>query len=81
MGMQERPKVIFHREVGDVARLKSAWADLPGSNDQPLFFQSWDWLSRVIDVKGGPSSDGWQICIATAWRGDRLLALWPLSLH
>lgn len=79
--MQDRPKVVLHRDIDDIARWEDAWTALAASSDQPLFFQSPCWLRHVARTRSLRGSDRWRMCIATAWRGDRLIALWPLSLQ
>lgn len=79
--MQDRLTIRIFRDISDVDRWRKTWADLAASSDQPLFFQSPTWLRHVIAVKSCRESDNWRMCLATAWRGDRLTAIWPLSLQ
>ncbi|MDH3663479.1 MAG: GNAT family N-acetyltransferase [Alphaproteobacteria bacterium] len=79
--MQDRPTIRFYRDIDDIDRLETVWADLAATTDQPLYFQSPIWLRHVAAIKSRGASDDWQIYLATAWRGDRLTAIWPLSLQ
>ncbi len=74
-------RVVFHQGVDEIAALEPAWSELATSRDQPLFFQSHGWLAHVAAIRAGRASSDWRICVAGLWRGDRLRALWPLSLQ
>lgn len=78
--------VVFHESASDIGALAPAWnalADRAASaeNGQPLFFQSRAWLDHVAKIRAHRGTDRWRPCLATLWQGDRLTALWPLSLR
>ena len=79
--MQGDPKVVLHRNVDEIAGLREGWSELAASSDQPLFFQSPAWLDEVAKTRRRRGSDHWRMCIVTASRGERLVAIWPLSLQ
>ena len=77
-----RLRVAFYDDLNDIASIEPLWTALAASPDQPLFFQSPAWIRRVVAARSDNiGAEQWRLCLATAWRGDRLTALWPLSLH
>lgn len=77
----DHPKVVFHDDADDIFGLEKPWNDLLVSKDEPLFFQSPAWLRHVAATKAAGADGSWRMCIASTWRGDRLTAIWPLSLQ
>jgi CelD/BcsL family acetyltransferase involved in cellulose biosynthesis len=78
---EDRLRVVFYDDLDDIAGLESAWMQLAASSDEPLFFQSPAWVRQVAAIRGKTGPEQWRLCLATTWRGDRLTAVWPLSLH
>ena len=76
-----RPEVVFFRDLDELAKVEKSWAELASRKDEACFFQSPNWIRHVAEIRQSRSSEKWQVCLATLWRGDRLIALWPLSLH
>jgi CelD/BcsL family acetyltransferase involved in cellulose biosynthesis len=80
-GQEDSLQVAFYDDLGDIAKLEAQWAALAASPGQPLFFQSPAWLRQVAAIRSDANTEHWRLCLATTWRGDRLTALWPLSLR
>lgn len=80
-GFKDHPEVVFYSDLNMTAELETAWASFAAAGDQPLFFQTLAWLRQVAAVKSSEGADRWRPCLATAWRGDRLTAIWALSLQ
>lgn len=78
--------VVFYEKACDIRALAPAWDALVertrrAGSRQPSFFQSRAWLDHVAGIRADRGPDRWRPCFATVWRGDRLTALWPLSLQ
>ncbi|MEM7045230.1 MAG: GNAT family N-acetyltransferase [Pseudomonadota bacterium] len=78
---QDRLDIIFYHNVSEFAGLHQAWADLTLCADQPLFFQSPNWLRHVLAIRNDQGAENWRLCLATAWRQSRLVAVWPLLVQ
>jgi CelD/BcsL family acetyltransferase involved in cellulose biosynthesis len=75
-------RVEFKTELADLAPLAERWEALnrrESDHDSP-FFQSYAWNHHVADVRARCSPDHFKLLVATVWRGDQLIGLWPLAL-
>lgn len=79
--MPDRLKVAFYKDLTDLPGLENAWADLASSTDESSYFQSPAWVRHVAEIRSDQPADRWRMCLAAAWSGDRLCAIWPLSLQ
>lgn len=77
----EAPRVVFHRDAADLAELEPAWSRLAESTDGPVFFQSFAWICHIAKVRLEKTPKSWRLCLATLWRADDLVGVWPLSLQ
>lgn len=74
---QDKPRFEHH---DDVASLGASWRDLERRSADTGIFQSADWCRAWVEASraaGLPASPR----IATVWRGDRLVLLWPLAVR
>jgi CelD/BcsL family acetyltransferase involved in cellulose biosynthesis len=54
------------------------WRALEARAQTPLsYFQSYDWCRAWVDTFA-PEASGKELFIQTAWRGDEMVAVWPL---
>ncbi|BCJ91991.1 hypothetical protein IZ6_27260 [Terrihabitans soli] len=71
------------RSVDQLPRMEAvadSWRALEKRSGTPLsYFQTYDWCRAWVETFAGPGS-GREIFIQTAWRGDDMVAVWPLML-
>lgn len=73
----EKPRFEHH---DDLASLGESWRDLERRSADTSIFQSADWCRAWVEASqasGVPENPR----IATVWRGDRLVLLWPLAVR
>lgn len=82
-GVIETDQPRFRRvtTLAEVDGIAAEWRDLETRcGDQLTYFQSFDWcrgwMASFADTIGGP-----EFRIKTVWRGDRLIAIWPLMVQ
>jgi CelD/BcsL family acetyltransferase involved in cellulose biosynthesis len=76
-------RVEVVNQLSELERLKDDWEALnrrSSDHDAP-FFQSYGWCLHVAKVRLERSPDRYRLCVATLWRGERLIGLWPLSVQ
>lgn len=82
MPRPEGLRVEFKTELSELPPLAERWEELNrrlSDHDAP-FFQSYAWNRHVADVRARCSPDYFKPLVATVWRGDGLIGLWPLAL-
>lgn len=68
------------RTLADIEAVAADWRALEAkSTDALSYFQTYSWCRNWVAHFAGKSS-GHQPIIQTAWRGDALVAVWPLML-
>lgn len=75
-------RVEFKTDLADLAPLAERWETLnrrESDHDSP-FFQSYAWNHHVAAVRARCTPDHYKLLVATVWRGDLLVGLWPLAL-
>jgi CelD/BcsL family acetyltransferase involved in cellulose biosynthesis len=73
-------EVLRFETYADVAPLYESWCDLEQRSADATIFQSADWCRAWVEASeaaGVAESPR----IATVWRGDRLVLLWPLAIR
>jgi CelD/BcsL family acetyltransferase involved in cellulose biosynthesis len=76
-------RVEFKTELGELPPLAARWEALNrrlSDHDAP-FFQSYAWNHHVARIRARCSPDHFKIHVATVWRGDDLVGVWPLGLQ
>lgn len=76
-------RVEFITGPGQLARLKEQWEALNRhlNDHESPFFQSHGWNLHVAGVRLERSSKRYRLCVATVWRGQRMIGIWPLSVQ
>jgi CelD/BcsL family acetyltransferase involved in cellulose biosynthesis len=71
------------RSVDSLSRMEAIaerWRALEARSGTPLsYFQTYDWCRAWVETFAGPGS-GKRIFIHTAWRGEDMVAVWPLMI-
>jgi CelD/BcsL family acetyltransferase involved in cellulose biosynthesis len=78
----EHLRVEFKTDLADIAPLAERWEALnrrESDHDSP-FFQSYAWNRHVAAVRARHSPRHFKLLVATVWRDDQLIGLWPLAL-
>jgi CelD/BcsL family acetyltransferase involved in cellulose biosynthesis len=75
--------VKFITNPAELEPLKDRWESLNrlGNDHESPFFQSYAWCSHVAGIRLQRAPNRFRICVATLWRNDHLVGLWPLSLQ
>lgn len=76
-------RVEFVTEAGELPALAERWEalnDARSDHDAP-FFQSFAWNSYVARIRLGGVRNRYRLLVATVWRDDDLIGVWPLSLQ
>lgn len=76
-------RVEFLTELAELSPLADRWEALNRSrsdHDAP-FFQSFAWSCHVARIRLSRSPGRFRLLVATIWRGDELIGIWPLSLQ
>jgi CelD/BcsL family acetyltransferase involved in cellulose biosynthesis len=75
--------VKFVTNPAELEPLKDRWENLNrlGNDHGSPFFQSHAWCMHVARIRLHRTPDRFRICVATLWRKDNLVGLWPLSLQ
>ena len=68
----------FHEGTSDIYQLRKDWIELEKTAKTPVFFQSYAWIEHVGRTLSQSGTE-FRPIIATAWRNDRLIAVWPLQ--
>ncbi len=76
-------RVEFLTELSQLAPLADRWEALnqSGSDHDAPVFQSFAWCHHVARVRLSKSPKQFRLLVATVWRGDDLVGVWPLSLQ
>jgi CelD/BcsL family acetyltransferase involved in cellulose biosynthesis len=76
-------RVNFVTDLVGLASLKDRWENLNrrANDHESPFFQSYAWCAHVATVRLARSPSRFRLFIATIWRNDCLIGLWPLSLQ
>jgi len=76
-------RVEFITKLGQLPLLKEQWEALNRhlSDHEAPFFQSHGWNFHVAKVRLERSSERYRLCVATVWRGHRMIGIWPLSVQ
>jgi CelD/BcsL family acetyltransferase involved in cellulose biosynthesis len=75
-------QIRIARSPEEIQALASAWDRLERRAATPCFFQSHAWCAHVIAIlEKGPAGGGLRPFVMTAWRGEGLVAVWPLQLR
>ena len=65
--------------LDEIEAVAAQWRALEDRCADPMaYFQSYDWCRNWIAHYGGDGRH--QPHVATLWRGERLMALWPLAI-
>jgi len=68
--------------VEQIRALSSQWNDLTERCVGRSFFQSPAWCLHVLsEIAHTPGENSFEPIVATAWHGETLIALWPLSVQ
>lgn len=76
-------RVEFHKDPADLPILKERWEQLgrrASDHDAP-FFQSFAWNNHVAGIRLSSSPRDFRLLVASVWRGQELIGIWPLSLQ
>lgn len=66
--------------LSDMEAVADRWRSLEARAGTPLsYFQTYDWCRAWVETFAGPDS-GKSIFIQTAWRGEDMVAVWPLMI-
>jgi CelD/BcsL family acetyltransferase involved in cellulose biosynthesis len=76
-------RVDFVTDLAQLPALAARWEALAArkSDHESLFVQSDHWCRHLAAVRTTASSGRFRMLIATVWRGQDLIGLWPLSLQ
>ena len=76
-------RVKFVTDLAGLASLKDRWEIINRRtiDHESPFFQSYAWCAHVASVRLARSPSRFRLCVATIWRNDSLIGLWPLSLQ
>ena len=80
---QKEMRVEFLTELAQLPPLAERWEALnriQSDHDAP-FFQSYAWIHHVARIRLSKSPSRFRLLVATVWRGDDLIGVWPLSLQ
>lgn len=75
--------VRFVTTLAELALLNENWERFNqlGNDHESPFFQSYAWCEHVAKIRLQRSPERFRLCVATVWRRDTLVGLWPLSLQ
>lgn len=76
-------RVNFVTDLAGLASLKDRWEIINRRtiDHESPFFQSYAWCAHVASVRLARSPSRFRLCVATIWRNDSLIGIWPLSLQ
>jgi CelD/BcsL family acetyltransferase involved in cellulose biosynthesis len=76
-------RVNFVTDLAGLTSLKDRWENLNRrvNDHESPFFQSYAWCAHVATIRLAQSPSRFRLFIATVWRNDCLIGLWPLSMQ
>jgi CelD/BcsL family acetyltransferase involved in cellulose biosynthesis len=68
--------------AAELEALGGEWQALERRSHGAIFFQSWAWCAHVVRILAAEADrPALQAAVATAWRGETLVALWPMRVR